>query len=273
LARFFSRDRFLALPRAPTRDDLPQPIFIAGFPRSGTTLTEQIVASHSAITAGGELPFGGDLRDYAASLVGGERAFPPGLADMTPGDAARLRDFYLEEARQSGLIASDAKFFTDKMPLNEMWLPLLRIAFPQSPIVLVRRHPLDVLTSVMAHDMTHGFYCGYSLHDAARHLALVDRLVAQYQANGIEVTHELRYEALVADLAGETECLMKAIGLPLEPAQLRFHERNAVAPTPSYAQVQQPLNDRSIDRWRHYSHELAGVREIVSEAMQRGGYD
>jgi hypothetical protein len=272
LARFFDRKQFAALPRAPTRRDAPQPIFILGFPRSGTTLAEQIVASHSAIRAGGELPFGADLRDYAASLVAGESAFPAGLRDLTAEQASRFRDFYLAKAAESGLTAPGAKYFTDKMPLNEMWLPLLRIAFPQSPIVLVRRHPLDVLTSVMSHDMTHGFHCGYRLLDAARHLALVDRLVAQYAASGIAVTCELRYESLIADQRGETERLMDSIGLPLEPAQLRFHERGAVSPTPSYAQVREPLNDRSVGRWRNYSRQLAGVRDIVTEAMRRGGY-
>src|SRR5262249_11765713 len=155
-----------------------------------------------------------------------------------------------------GLKTPGARYFTDKMPLNDMWLPLLRIAFPESPVVVVRRRPLDVLTSVMAHDMTHGFNCSYRIEDAAHHLALVDGLLAQYRSAGIEVTHELRYEALVADQLGETERLMAAIGLPMEPAQLRFHERPTVSPTPSYAQAREPLNDRSIGRWRNYAEQL-----------------
>jgi tetratricopeptide (TPR) repeat protein len=275
-AQFFDASRVAALPRATRRTDVPQPIFIIGFPRSGTTLTEQILASHSAIRAGGELPFGRELREFAVSLVSGEAAFPSGLARMLAADhtdlPARLRDLYLSRAEEFGLTAPGALFFTDKMPLNEMWLPLLRIAFPQSPVVLARRHPLDVLASVMAHDMTHGFNCGYRLEDAAHHLALVDRLVAQYRASGIEVTHELRYESLVADQESETERLMAAMGLGMEPAQLRFYERETVSPTPSYAQVRKPLNNSSIGRWRNYVSELDAVRPIVSQAMMRGGY-
>ena len=271
LAAFFSASMVASLSRAELRSDVPQPIFILGFPRSGTTLVEQILASHSAIRAGGELPFGGDMREFAASLVGGEAEFPTGLSHV-PDWPARLRDSYLARAEEFGLAEPGAAYFTDKMPLNETWLPLLRAAFPQSPMVLVRRHPLDVLTSVMAYDMTHGFNCAYRLGDAARHLAFVDRLVEQYHAAGIEVTHELHYEALIADQQCETERLMAAIGLPLEPAQLRFHERGAVSPTPSYAQVKEPLNDRSVDRWRNYADELAPVRPIVAEAMRRGGY-
>ena len=276
LSGFFGQGLGKALPRAARRLDVPQPIFILGFPRSGTTLVEQILASHSAIRAGGELPFGSELKEFAVSLVGGEEAFPGKLERMTASDGARwpslLRDFYFGRAETFGLTGPGAAYFTDKMPLNEMWLPLLRLAFPEAPMVLVRRHPLDVLTSVMSHDMTHGFNCGYRLEDAALHLSLIDGLLDQYRAAGFELTHELRYENLVSDQIAQTERLMSAIGLPLEPAQLSFNERSAVSPTPSYAQVREPLSDRSIGRWRNYESELQGIRTLVSETMKRGGY-
>jgi hypothetical protein len=158
------------------------------------------------------------------------------------------------------------------MPGNDFWLPLLRAAFPESPVVLVRRHPLDVLTSVMAHDMTHGFDCAYRLEDAARHLALTNSLLDAYRVAGVGPTYELRYERLVAEQQAESERLMAAIGLPMEPAQLSFHERKMVSPTPSYAQVRELLNDRSIGRWRNFARELEPVRPIVAEAMERDGY-
>ena len=258
LARFFDVKTVAALPPAPRRADVPQPIFILGFPRSGTTLVEQILASHSAIRAGGELPFGRQLRELNVEL--------------SEIDAERLRDTYLAGADAYGLTAPGAAYFTDKMPSNDMWLPLLRMAFPDSPAILVRRHPLDVLTSVMAHDMTHGFNCAYRLEDAARHLALVDRLTAEYLAAGIGITYEVKYETLVADQAAETARLMAAIGLRMELAQLNFHERETVSPTPSYAQVREPLNDRSIGRWRNYSAQLDAVRPIVADALARGDY-
>jgi hypothetical protein len=245
------------LSRAELRDDVAQPIFIIGFPRSGTTLVEQILASHSAIVAGGELPFGAELYE---GLVAGDV------------DAPGMRDRYLARAREYGLVDTGAGFFTDKMPDNSFWLPLLRAAFPESPVIHVRRHPLDVLTSVMANDMTHGFNCGYRLEDAAQHLALVDDLLQRYGESGLGPTYELRYETLVDDQRGETERLMSAIGLELEPAQLTFHKRTEVSPTPSYAQVREPLNDRSIGRWRNYAAELEGVRPILDSALARGGY-
>lgn len=275
LAQFFDRNRVAALPRAGRRPGVPQPIFIIGFPRSGTTLVEQILASHSGIRAGGELPIARQFKDVAAALGAGT-AFPHCLAELTAARDARwpaaLRDFYFERAETFGLTAPGVAYFTDKMPLNEMWLPLLRVAFPDSPVVLVRRHPLDVLTSVMANDMTHGFNCAYRLGDAARHLALIDGLIGRYAAAGIGPTYGLRYESLVADHLAETERLMTAIGIPMEQAQLSFHQRASVSPTPSYAAVREPLNARSIGKWRNYAAELELVRSLVAGALERGGY-
>ena len=271
LQAFFTPQQLAATTPATSRNEVPQPIFILGFPRSGTTLTEQILASHSAIRAGGELPFGAELHERAISLAGGIEAFPRALAKQEDWPA-QLRDLYLARAERYGLLAPGAAFFTDKMPSNDFWLPLLRLAFPKSPVVLVRRHPLDVLTSVMAHDMTHGFNCAYRLEDAATHMALIDELMEAYRANGAGPTHEMRYETLVADQAGETARLMTAVGISMEPAQLRFHDRLEVSPTPSYAQVSKPLNDRSIGRWRHFAEQLGSVRPLLAGAMKAGGY-
>ncbi len=242
---------------APVRHDIPQPIFILGFPRSGTTLTEQVLASHSRIRAGGELPFVTDLAAIAAEADG---------ADL----GMVLRDAYLVRAEAYGLLAPDTAFFTDKMPLNELYLPLLRLAFPASPLVAVSRHPLDVMISAMSHDFTHGFNCGYRLGDLAEHYAAVDALAAHWHQTG--PVHTLRYERFVAAQVEETATLMAAIALPMEDAQLRFHESRRFAPTPSYSQVQEPLNDRSIGRWHAYSDALEPIRNILTPAIARGGY-
>lgn len=272
LATFFASPAATVLPRAERREDVPQPIFIIGFPRSGTTLSERILASHSAVEGGGELPFGVELHELAVSLAGGEWAFPAGLASAQPDWVTKLRDQYLAGVERYGLFTSGAPYFTDKLPTNDIWLPLLRLAFPASPVVLVRRHPLDVLSSVMAHEMTHGFNCSYRLEDAASHLALVDWLVEQYSAAGFGPTYRLQYEALVENQAEETERLTRAVGLDMEPAQLNFHERGAVPATPSYVQVRKPLNAGSIGNWKNFANEFRPVMPILAETMRRGGY-
>jgi Tfp pilus assembly protein PilF len=274
LTAFFAPDRFAALTPAAIRNDVPQPIFVLGFPRSGTTLTEQVLASHSQIRAGGELPFVAELAEIAAQRTG--NAFPA-QADRLDVSvcstlATDLRDHYLARAEAFGLLTSGTSFFTDKMPLNELYLPLLRLAFPAAPLIAVGRHPLDVMVSAMSHDFTHGFNCGYRLEDAARHYALIDALMAEWCKMPGIAPHQLRYENFVAGQRSETVALMAHLGLAMEPAQLAFHESQRFAPTPSYAQVQEPLNDRSIGRWRHYARELEPARAILAETIARGSY-
>ncbi|WP_454882876.1 sulfotransferase [Sphingomonas oryzagri] len=262
------------LPRALQREG-PQPLFILGMPRSGTTMAEHVLASHSAIRAGGELPFTAELVDVAGRLLDGDD-LARSLGTIAAADRrhvpAVLRDFYLARAETYGLRSDAAGLFTDKMPVNEIYLPLLRLAFPNAPMLRVRRHPLDTLVSMMMHDMTHGFDCGYRLEDAAYQLASVTRLVGKYRATIAPDLHDFGYERFVADQAGETDRLMAHLGLVTEAAQLRFHESRRYAPTPSYAQVREPVHDRSINRWKPYRPQLEGIIPIIEEAMQDGGY-
>ncbi len=250
----------------------PGPIFILGFPRSGTTLVEQVIAAHSAVAAGGELPFGPELRDLAAYNCGGEAAFTAwlnGAPGLSIGElAGKLRDHYL--ARAAGYRLQGR--FTDKMPLNELWLPLIRLAFPDASVIRVLRHPLDVLVSALSHDMTHGHNFAYRMEDAIAHMLLIHNQLAHYAACGLKIDHIVRYEALIADQAGETSGMMAALGLDAEEQQLRFHQSERIAPTPSYAQVREPLNSRSIGRWRNFAAELGPAQAELKPVIEALGY-
>lgn len=248
------------------------PIFILGLPRSGTTLIEQVITAHSAVSAGGELPFGPELRDLAAHGCSGEEAF---LAWLTHGSgpslgviSQSLRDHYLARAATYRLQGR----FTDKMPLNELWLPLIRLAFPEARVIRMQRHPLDVLVSVMSHDMTHGHNFAYRLEDAVAHMLLIHRQLEHYAACGLRIDHVVRYEVLVAHQQSETTRLMAALGLEAEEQQLHFHQSERIAPTPSYAQVREPLNARSIGRWRNFAAELGSAREALMPMIEALGY-
>jgi hypothetical protein len=276
LKHFFTRENIARLPQARPRADVPQPIFIMGFPRSGTTLVEQILCSHSAVMAGGELTFLGELRKLAGDLLPGPQPFPENLAQSWTADrhyaATLFRDYYLARAGHYGLVKGGKAFFTDKMPFNEVYLPLLKMAFPQAKVVHVVRHPLDVCVSMMSNNMTHGFNCGYRIEDIAHHLAAVFDLVEHYRHELELGDYVLQYESLVADQAGQTRKLLDYLGLPFEKACLRFHENRRYAPTPSYAQVTETLNDRSVNRHEHYAQYLRPYVSRLQRMMAAYGY-
>jgi len=275
LKEFFTRDNLRRLPRAKVRADLAQPIFIMGFPRSGTTLVEQILCSHSAVRPGGELTFLGELRKLANQLFPGAEAFPANLAQTWTADrhyaASVFRDYYLARADHYGLTRS-CRYFTDKMPFNELWLPLLQMAFPNARIIRVVRHPLDVCVSMLSNHLTHGFNCGYRLEDIVHHLAAVADLIAHYGRELEPAEFVLRYESLIADQAGQTRELFAYLGLQFEDAALRFHENPRYAPTPSYAQVSEKLNDRSVYRHRHYAQQLQPCLPRLAPTIAAFGY-
>jgi hypothetical protein len=184
-----------------------------------------------------------------------------------------FRDHYLARAEQSGLFNTGKPFFTDKMPFNEMYLPLLKMAFPRAKIVRVLRHPLDVCVSMMSNNLTHGFNCGYRIEDTVRHFAAMFELFEHYRSQMTVGDYELRYERFVREPLAETERLLEYLELPFEEACMRFHESRRYAPTPSYAQVTEPLNDRSIDRHRHYTQQLQPFVGPLAPMMRASGYD
>ncbi|WP_269713767.1 tetratricopeptide repeat-containing sulfotransferase family protein [Caulobacter sp. NIBR2454] len=276
LRAFFTRANLTRLPKSTKRTDQPQPIFILGFPRSGTTMIEQMLTSHPKVTAGGELPFVGEMPDLIERLLPGHSAFPGRLAEALTADNAHiadmLRDFYFARAARYGVIAKGAAFFTDKMPLNDVYLPLIRMAFPQAPVIRMVRHPLDVTVSMMANNLTHGFNCGYRVDTIAAHFEAMTDLTAHYGRELDDMGITLRYEDFVSRQEDQTRRLLDYVGLPYDPACMAFHKSRRFAPTPSYAQVTEPLNDRSIGRWKAYFAELAPVGQRLAPVIGALGY-
>jgi tetratricopeptide (TPR) repeat protein len=258
---FFTRANFDRLPRATLRQDVPQPIFIMGLPRSGTTLVERIVSSHSNVTAGGELAFLGELRKVASDLLPAPQPFPDNLAQSWTADrhyaATLFRDYYLARAEHHGLLGRGKAFFTDKMPFNEVYMPLLKMAFPQAKIVHVMRHPLDVCVSTLSNDVTQGFNCGYRIEDAAHHLAAVFDLFGHYRRELDLGDYVLQYEALVADPAGQTRKLLDYLGLRFEDGCLRLGK----------------LSDSAVNRHSHYTQHLRLYVARLRPMMAAYGYE
>ena len=276
LKNFFVAKRLGTLPRAQRRTDVAQPLFVLGFPRSGTTLLEQTLSAHPRIAAGDELPFIAEIAELMPRLLDSPLAYPEALAELWMGDHREelnnLRDHYLRKVAQLGIVPPGAAWFTDKMPLNETHLGLIGLLFPESPLLHVTRHPLDVVLSVYSNLLTHGYYCAYALESAARHYALVTDLVEHYGREMQLKYLRVRYEDMVDDQEGSIRRVLDFVGEEFDPGCLAFHENRRYARTASYAQVTEKLYDRSRYRYRHYLPQLQPIIPILESTIERLGY-
>jgi tetratricopeptide (TPR) repeat protein len=276
LRGFFTAKRLATLPRAAVRRDVAQPVFVLGFPRSGTTLAEQTLSAHPRIAAGDELPIVHEITELMPRMLDSPLGYPEALAELWMGDHRddldNVRDHYLRRVAQLGIVPAGAAWFTDKMPLNEMHLGLIALLFPNAPLIHVVRHPLDVVLSVFSNLLTHGYCCAYALESAARHYVLVSDLVEHYRREMSLRYLQLRYEDMVDDQEGQVRRVLGFIGEEFDARCLAFHENRRYARTASYAQVSERLYDRSRYRYRHYLDGLAPVVGILAPVIARLGY-
>jgi tetratricopeptide (TPR) repeat protein len=276
LKRYFTASRLRIVPRAAPVQSGPQPVFIVGFPRSGTTMAEQTLSAHPLIAAGDELPFIGDIADLMPRMLNSPLTYPEALADLWMGDQREgldnLRDYYLQRVRQLGFIEPGAAWFTDKMPLNEMHLGLIALLFPDAPLIHVLRHPLDVALSMFSNHLTHGFHCANALDTIARHYVLIADLVEHYRSQMTLKYLTLRYEDVIDDQETSVRRMLDFVGVDFDARCLQFHENRRYARTASYAQVTEKLYGSSRYRYRHYLKHLAPVIPLLEPVIARLGY-
>ncbi|HUN26893.1 MAG TPA: sulfotransferase [Steroidobacteraceae bacterium] len=241
------------------------PIFIVGLPRSGSTLLERILDSHSAVTAAGELPCFAHAVVDAVRRDGGPapRSRRELIARSARLDFAALGRDYLARARAAG--ATGARF-TDKMPLNHLYCALIERALPRARIVHVRRAPMAACYAIYKSLFEDGYPYSYDLTELARYYVAYERLMRHWASLFPGAIHEVRYERLVADQVTETQRLLQFCGLPWEDACVEFHRNPAASTTASAAQVRRPLYRTALEQWRRYERQLAPVQRILAEA-------
>jgi tetratricopeptide (TPR) repeat protein len=276
LKGFFIAKRMRMLPVARVRTDVAQPLFVLGFPRSGTTLLEQTLTAHPRIAAGDELPIINELANLMPRMLDSPLTYPEALAELWMADHREdldnLRDHYLRKVAQLGIVPEGAAWFTDKMPLNETDIGLISMLFPESPLLHLTRHPLDVVLSVFSNLLTHGYYCAYSLESAARHYVLIMDLVEHYRSELSLRYLPVRYEDIVDDQEASIRRVLEFIGEEFDPRCLDFHENRRYARTASYAQVSEKLYDRSRYRHKNYLTKLEPIIPILQPTIERLGY-
>ena len=222
------------------------PIFIVGLPRSGTTLVEQIISSHSDVTAGGELPF--------VARLGGELA--TGQVAATPGALHRFREQYLSElsGRSGG-----KPYFTDKMPLNFRFLGLIVAAFPEAKVIHVKRDPSAVCWANYAQYFeTKGLTFCYDLADILHYHQLYQDQMNYWRHELPTKIYDLSYESLTVDPEHETRELVSHLGLEWQEACLSPQDNRRTVATASNAQVRKKIYRGSSDRWKRYRPFLEG---------------
>ncbi len=242
---FFERVRGFGL-------ETGRPVFIVGLPRSGTTLTEQILASHSQVFGAGELRYSRETFE-ALPLVTNRAATPlECLRELDRATAARLAGQHLDRLRA---LNESAQRIADKMPDNYLYLGLLATLFPRAKLIHCRRDPRDVAVSCWMTHFRHIRWAADPDHIASR-FREYRRLMDHWRRVLPVPLLEVDYEETVADLEGVTRRLVAWCGLDWEPACLAFHQNRRPVRTASVTQVRQPIYTRSVARWKNYENAL-----------------
>jgi hypothetical protein len=247
----------------------PAPIFIVGLPRSGSTLIEQILASHSQVEGTAELP---DVGRVIASLPARceGQPYPEGLRLLAEGEWRELGEFYLERTRRH---RSGLPFFTDKMPNNFPSIGLIHLMLPNAKIIDARRHPLDSCFGSFKQHFAQGQTFSYDLVEIGEYFLEYRRMMRHWQDVLPGHVLEVRYEDMVNDQEGQTRRLLDYCGLPWEDACLRFYETERAVRTASSEQVRQPIYSSSVNHWRHFREELAPLIEILGDELELWGQE
>ena len=248
---------------APARDPAPGPIFVLGMPRAGSTLIEQILASHSQIEGTAELPV---MPLLVRELEEKAQAAYPGL--LAGLDAAALADIgrrYLEGAAVHR--KTDRPFFIDKLPNNWLHVGLIARALPNARIIDARRHPLDCGWSLFKQNFARGQGFSYDLADIGHYYRDYVRLMAAVDAAMPGRVHRVIHERLVDDSEAEIRALLDYVGVPFEEGVLRHHENDRAVRTPSAAQVRKPINRDGMERWRPFEPWLGPLKDALGDVL------
>ena len=263
LSRFVDRLIEIATPeffaaRAGKGCDAPDPIFVLGMPRAGSTLVEQILSSHSLVEGTSELP------DIPA-LARRDPRYPLNLQDIPGDELASLGEEYLKRTRIQR--RSERPFFIDKLPNNWSHIVLILMILPNARIIDARRHPLSCGFSNFRQHYARGQAFSYDLADMGRYYRDYVRLMAHIDKVQSGRVHRVIYERMVDDTEAEVRTLLDHCGLPFEPACLAFHETERAVRTASSEQVRRPINREGIEGWQPFEPWLGPLVAALGPAL------
>ncbi|MFP5328703.1 MAG: tetratricopeptide repeat-containing sulfotransferase family protein [Alphaproteobacteria bacterium] len=235
------------------------PIFIVGMPRAGSTLVEQILASHSLVEGTSELP---DI----PILVRKMGRYPQPAVEMSAEERAIAGETYLKRAsvqRKTG-----RPFFIDKLPNNWMFVPFIQLVLPNAKIIDARRNPLGCCLSNFRQHFARGQDFAYDLTDLGRYYSDYVRLMAHVDALLPGRVHRVIYERMVDDFEAQVRALLDYCGLEFEPACLEFHKTERAVRTPSSEQVRRPIYREATEEWKAYERFLDPLKEALGPTLE-----
>ena len=261
-----TRDFFAA--RAGWGADDPSPIFIVGLPRSGSTLIEQILASHTQVEGTQELA---DVPRIVLELQGrepdlGDPRYPRVLSTMQATEFRRLGERYLTDTRAH---RTDRPRFIDKMPNNFRHVGLIQLMLPNAKIIDARREPMACCFGNLKQLFANGQEFSYSIDDVARYYRTYLELMRHWDAVLPGKVLRVLHEDVVADLEGSARRILEFCELPFEPACLEFYKSDRSVRTPSSEQVRRPIYRDGLSQWRHYEPWLEPLRNALGDALTR----
>ena len=241
-----------------------EPIFIVGLPRSGTTLVERIIGSHSTVYSAGE------LNEFAYALMGnskkqfaGQKMSKMGLVDRSLSlNLKQLGESYIQSTRPR---TGHTPYFIDKLPLNYLYCGLIHAAIPNAKIILLQRNPMDVCYAVYKTLFTSPYPFSYDLKELGSYYLAYRRLMDHWKSTLGELMLTVDYEQLVYSQEEQSRRIVEYCGLPWEDACLDFQNNKSASSTASSVQVRQPIYTSSIGQWRNYQQQLEPLVELFKE--------
>jgi hypothetical protein len=245
----------------------PSPIFILGMPRSGSTLVEQIIASHSQVEGTSELPYIGRLtKSLNRNRADGMR-YPQVLSELEPRHFNRLGQNYLDMASMHRV--EGTPHFIDKMPNNFPLVGFIHAILPNAKIIDARRHPLDACTGNLRQLYARGQTFSYDQTDIGEYYLQYQRMMDHWDEVLPGKVLHVQYEDVVADLATQVRRILEFLDLPFEDACVNYHDTERAVRTASSEQVRQPIYTSGIGYWRHYEPQLAELKEVLEPILER----
>ena len=244
------------------------PIFVVGLHRSGSTLIEQILATHPMIEGTTEIMV---MQQFWNRLTRAGAASGRGPFDELAGlDAKALRELgqeYMDRTRH--FRATDKPYFVDKLPANWMNLGLIRLALPNAKIIDARRHPMACGFSNFKQNYGSGILFSYSQESIGAFYRDYWRFMTHFDKVQPGTVHHMLNERLIEDPEGETRRMLDFIGVPFDAACLEFHKNKRAVRTPSAEQVRRPINREGMDQWRHYEPWLGALKQALGPAFEQ----